>query len=270
MSIQDKKTAEDKWERHILLYLSGLYKNRWIPSHDLTHHKRVWQNAKDLTRLIEPKIQLEDSHFYEKLILSCFFHDTGLLQDTGELHGTLSRKFCEDFLRLHKDKIEFDTTKMLEAIENHDRKNYKNISGTSSVGLFEILSMADDFDAFGAIGAYRYIEIYLLRLFEPNQIAEKILYNAAGRYRNFVQILNKFKVEIPFLEPKYEKLRSLFLTGPFLEYPVTLVDWVNECIVKPRNWPEKYLVNHPEELLRNQRIISFILGYRTEETMQSF
>lgn len=248
----------------IIEYLSNLYRDQWIPSHDLSHHYRVWQNAKYFFEVIGSGSLIDDEYFSEKLIISCFFHDTGLLKDRGELHGKLSRNICENFLQQYKDKVQFDTLGMLEAIENHDKKNYQNSSDKSFNAFFDILSIADDFDAFGAIGAYRYLEIYLIRGINPNLITENILKNAAGRYSNFVQVMNKIPVQLPSVAKRYEVLRTLLSAQSYGENPESLVDWVNENIVKPKNSPTIYMQNINTKLLSNNRISSFIDKYNNE------
>ena len=42
-----------------------------------------------------------------------------------------------------------------------------------------MLSVADDLDAFGFTGIYRYSEIYLMRGINPNQLGHLIIENAA-------------------------------------------------------------------------------------------
>jgi hypothetical protein len=258
--------AENNWEKSILDYLQGLYKDRWIPSHDLMHHMRVWQNAKDLIEAFGSRLQTEDEYFFEKLIISSFFHDTGLLIDTGENHGKLSRKICEDFLQLYHEKILFDTFEMLEVIESHDKKSYQNDTDDSFTSLYNILSIADDFDAFGAIGAYRYMEIYLVRGIVPDLIPDNILKNAANRYANFVGVLNRIQIPYPKMNAKYNVLVNLFSLGSFKENPVLLVEWVNENIVKPRNYPDSYLQKINKNLVLNNRILTFICEYNKEVT----
>ena len=264
MSTQHSKLAEDKWEKSILDYLSILFKDQWIPSHDVTHHRRVWQNAKEFIRSIESKFQKEDEYFFEKLIITSFFHDTGLLRDKSELHGKLSRDICVDFLQQYQDKIRFDTSGMLEVIENHDKKNYLDSSDKSFNALFDILSIADDFDAFGAIGAYRYMEIYLMRNIKLDLIPETILINAAKRHSNFIVVLNKIQVPFPEMNAKYNELNNLFMAGSYIEDPFSLVEWVNESIVKPRKNPTTYLQNTNKEFIINERILTFILKYNEE------
>ena len=54
--------------------------------------------------------------------------------------------------------------------------------------LLNILSVADDLDAFGYTGIYRYSEIYLTRGISPKEIGNLIRENASRRYHNFEKI----------------------------------------------------------------------------------
>jgi hypothetical protein len=264
MSMLKSRVAEEKWELSIQDYLSPLYQNKWIPSHDLSHHKRVWHYARELTNKIELRIKPDDEYFYEKLILACYFHDTGLLKDTGEVHGKLSRNFCESFLQIHQDKIRFDPTDMLEAIENHDKKQYENTAAPSLINLLDVISIADDFDAFGVIGAYRYMEIYILRAMPHDEIPQKILENASSRYNNFIHVINKLEIKVPAVKPKYDELRELLLPETYKENAVSMVTWIHENIVRPKYQPDAFIKNLNKNKISNQRLLAFLSKYSSE------
>jgi hypothetical protein len=102
----------------------------------------VWQNTCRFCRISESKNRFKDNYFYEKLIIACFFHDTGLLENTGEMHGKLSRQICEKFLSMHSKKIQFDLLEVLEAIENHDNKKYELFNIAEGLNVYNILSVA--------------------------------------------------------------------------------------------------------------------------------
>ena len=80
--------------------------------------------------------------------------------DPGVKHGKHSRDLCQRFL-MENNLPENDFTDVLEAIENHDNKDYSG--NTIQNDLLTILSISDDLDAFGITGIYRYSEIYLTR-----------------------------------------------------------------------------------------------------------
>ncbi len=117
-----------------------------------------------------------------KLIIAGYLHDLGMSIDPGIRHGILSRELCKSFLKTN-NLNESEHCDVLKAIEHHDDKEY-NISGTNKNELLKILSVADDLDAFGFIGIYRYLEIYLTRGIQPEIIGYEIRKNALKRYQN--------------------------------------------------------------------------------------
>lgn len=268
MSEIDKIQAIKKWKDIIIKYLSVLYNGRWMPSHDIAHHARVWKNACIYSEYLDAENPITDIFFYEKLIIACFFHDVGLLENINELHGKSSRILCEKFLQLHADMIGFNTLEMLEAIENHDDKNYDGYAERLNVGLKDILIAADDFDALGAIGAYRYVEIYLLRAVESQLIPSRILDNALKRYKNFVRLNEQIPFDINMIESKFQTLNTFFLTATFNEKPVSLVNWININIVMPKKEPYAYLHDIYKKSISNSRIQTFIQSY-IHETIES-
>ena len=76
-----------------------------------------------------------------------------------------------------------DYKDVLETIENHDNKDYPQAAEGISA-LLNVLSVADDLDAFGFTGIYRYSEIYLARGINPLKLGNLIRENAAGRFEN--------------------------------------------------------------------------------------
>ena len=106
--------------------------------------------------------------------------------DPGIKHGFHSRELCIKFLQEHNLQIA-NFSDVLEAIENHDNKEYAGIDSAND--LLAILSVSDDLDAFGYIGIYRYSEIYLTRGIEPEKIGPLIRDNAEKRFQNFVRSL---------------------------------------------------------------------------------
>ena len=139
-------TVEQKWMDRLFLCVKKEFQNIWLPSHDEQHHMRVWQHAKNL--VIDTGLK-PDLSFLENLILACFFHDIGMVVTLDEDHGKASRKICETFLLKRHTPASF--SEALEAIEHHDDKNYTRSKKPSSF-LLEYLTIADDLDAFGAIG----------------------------------------------------------------------------------------------------------------------
>jgi hypothetical protein len=103
--------------------------------------------------------------------------------DHGIRHGQYSRNICKTFLKENNPQNK-DYDDVLETIENHDIKDY---SGNRTFNeLHTILSAADDLDAFGFIGIYRYAEIYLLRGVNHGEIGKLIIENATKRFDHFL------------------------------------------------------------------------------------
>jgi hypothetical protein len=147
---------------------------------------RVWSFARELIcELSYLGIYLNRNEI-SLLMLSVFFHDTGLTQTLDEDHGWQSRKLCEIFLEENSAIFNYDTTIALNAIEQHDKKKEhalnENISDRS---LLKILTICDDLDAFGLRGIFRYAEIYLLRGISEKTLSNKVLQNLELRLEAF-------------------------------------------------------------------------------------
>ena len=258
--------AQEVWEEEVLRHCSGLFDGHWLPSHDIGHHQRVWKNACLLAPYFKPDGEggaLES--FFEQLLIACYFHDLGLLREKGPRHGRESRLICEFFLNLHSDKIRFNITDLLEAIEHHDDKDYNLVRDTSHSILYQILTLADDLDAFGAMGCYRYIEIYLMRGLKSNEIPDLIIENAENRYRNFVEIINDTSFPLQLIDKKYSVLTGLLSSGIYSSSPEGLVEWIEKHIVQTRVNPMKFLSNIEWELITDKRIKEFISEFLSEQ-----
>jgi len=254
--------AEQKWKSKIIQYLSKLYAGHWLPSHDIDHHHRVWKNACVLS--YESEYPSQDEYFFEQLLIACFFHDTGLLKDRGEVHGKLSREICENFLSQNVELINFALDDLLEAIEYHDDKSYGNTIETSFNSIYRLLTIADDLDALGAIGTYRYVEIYLVRNLQFETIPMQILNNISQRFNYFMRSKYGSKVSRAKFRIKYNTIRSLLSDDSFSEDPITLIQWINHEIILPQKDPLHYILSLDTKLNTNKRIRTFISEFSTE------
>jgi len=173
-------------EKEYLQTLEDFFTEKWgntrLFSHDVDHHRRVWRYAKELLEEINSHGETFDPEFPGKLLIACYMHDLGMSVDPEIRHGIHSRELCRLFLK--KNNLdESDYRDLLDAVENHDNKEYSpNESAKNEI--LRILSAADDLDAFGYIGIFRYIEIYLARGIRPEVIGFEIKRNALGRFRN--------------------------------------------------------------------------------------
>jgi Predicted HD superfamily hydrolase len=174
--------AEQRFIPALELFFNSVYADIKLPSHGIDHHRRVWKYAKELLQNIGSEEISTDLFFVEKLLIACYLHDIGMAIDPGERHGLHSRRLCEQFLSVNKLDLS-DFQDVLEAIDNHDNKEYSDSQANNRLLL--ILSVADDLDAFGYIGVYRYFEIYLARGIQPEKIGPMARDNAKKRFKNF-------------------------------------------------------------------------------------
>jgi hypothetical protein len=176
------ESAEIKYRQILENYFIIAWGNTILYSHDIDHHRRVWHYTKELLNEISISGENISPVLPEKLIIASYLHDLGMSIDPGTRHGILSRELCKSFLKTN-NLYESEHCDVLKAIEHHDDKDYK-ISGNNNNELLKILSVADDLDAFGFIGIYRYMEIYLTRGIQPEIIGYEIRKNARKRYQN--------------------------------------------------------------------------------------
>ncbi|MFO7659105.1 MAG: HD domain-containing protein [Bacteroidales bacterium] len=167
-----------------------LFVEKPLPSHDHTHHLRVWLHARNLlNELAGERFKLTDREIV-KLIIAVFFHDTGLTKTYKSTHGLESRMICQQYLTQKDDISEEDRLEILEAVEKHDDKSY--IFSRNKTDLFSLLSVSDDLDAYGAIGVYRYFEIYKLRGINEALIPSRVYENITKRFafleKNFLHL----------------------------------------------------------------------------------
>jgi len=179
------ESAEKKYRQILEEYFNEIWNGTVLISHGIDHHRRVWHHAKELLAEIIGSGSKIIPELPEKLIIACYMHDIGMSADRSIRHGRKGVEICKQFLlRNHLDEANFK--EVLYAIENHDNKEYINYSPEDAI--LTILSVADDLDAFGFIGIYRYTEIYLTRGVASHLLGYRIRENAEKRYMNFISI----------------------------------------------------------------------------------
>lgn len=201
------ESAELRFKQVLEDFFVSLYDEKNLISHGIDHHRRVWNYAKELltTRLIQSK--LRPACDPSKLIIACYLHDIGMSVEPGPRHGILSRELCHQFLKKY-NLPEYLYEDVLDTIENHDRKDYTSKSGSKD--LLTVLSVADDLDAFGFTGIYRYSEIYLTRGINQAQLGHLILENAEMRFKNFEDIYGFQNFYVKFHRKRYGILTDFF------------------------------------------------------------
>lgn len=182
-------SAENQYKQILEEFFISVYNEKSLSSHGIDHHRRVWNYSKELLSAIPSEMTPDFLKLPANLIIASYMHDIGISVDPGIKHGKHSRDICARFLLEH-GLSQNDFTEVLEAIENHDNKDYASNSFMNM--LLKILSVADDLDAFGCTGIFRYSEIYLTREIGFDKIGSMILENARKRYDNFIKTFGSF------------------------------------------------------------------------------
>jgi len=200
-------SAENRFRQVLEDFFVTIYHEKSLISHGIEHHRRVWKNARQLSCSLSTGNKIFNETFADNLIIVCFMHDIGMAIDPGFIHGRHSKALCIRFLREQNLQVE-DFTDVLETIENHDNKEY---NGTNEAkDLLLVLSVADDLDAFGFTGIYRYSEIYLERKIDFSSIGHKIRENARKRFDNFEKYFGFSEELYEVHKLRYELLDSFF------------------------------------------------------------
>lgn len=227
--------VEKVWYKPIKNYITTLYVGTHLPSHDVGHHIRVWEICKALMFELNKCGFSFAKSFVENAIVASLFHDTGLIVDRSEKHGLASRKFCEQFF---KENPTFTLSEMdvtLDAIEHHDDKSLKEIKSISiseGVSLTRLVSSADDLDAYGYIGIFRYLEIYLLRNVPFEQLPQKVMLNLWDRFANFENYFSAFPKLLDSQRQRFNVTYSFFSKlYKNEEDSVKIADALKNCLI---------------------------------------
>ncbi|RPH34542.1 MAG: HD domain-containing protein [Bacteroidales bacterium] len=234
--------SEQKWLKPLYKHTKTLFEKTHLPSHDAEHHLRVWLHCRGL--LIElHKAGIKTTHdTIDNAIVACFFHDTGLTLDMSERHGLLGRKLCEEYFNQNPKLKISDMVEVLEAIEMHDDKS-KRVSTASThytmKTILRLVSAADDLDALGYIGVFRYLEIYLKRGIPEREIPKKVTVNLRNRFSNFLNTysgLHKYSEKEKFRYKEtydfFTELDSLFYQDSIIEdSQLAVFKTLKECLV---------------------------------------
>jgi HD superfamily phosphodiesterase len=212
MNLEQKiVSAEEKYLQILEEFFIEKWGNTLLFSHNISHHRRVWQYAKELIEKNKPENKNITLVFIQKLLIACYMHDLGMSVDPNVRHGIHSRKLCKLFL-LKTNLSELKFVDVLDAVEYHDDKEYKTQEFNNNE-ILQLLMVADDLDAFGYIGIYRYLEIYIARNIRAEVIGDEIRQNALARFQNFELKYSNF----PDLIAKHRR-RFLILDDFFVRY----------------------------------------------------
>ena len=199
-------SAELRFRQILEDFFISVYDERSLPSHGISHHRRVWSFAMELLDL-PCYCKAANENLVVRLIIASYLHDIGMCVEKGMRHGKHSRDFSTKFLKENNLNPE-DFSDMLDAIENHDRKDYL-IQSTDNL-LLTLLSLADDLDAFGFTGIYRYTEIYHLREIKPEFLGYRIQENAKVRFDNLEKTLSICNEFVQKHKTRYKILDNFF------------------------------------------------------------
>lgn len=205
--------AEASWLDDLYSNAEALFRRTSLPSHDHSHHLRVWNLCKVLIREIATFNTGIDESLVEGVLIAAFFHDLGMVYSTREDHGHLGAELCLKWFK-HRDRKwpeKFD--EIIRAIELHDRKD-EQIQDSFQKGtppeILTILAVADDLEALGIIGIYRYAEIYLRRGISLEELGERILKNASNRFENISRACLLCGRIREYSRRQYDELRQFF------------------------------------------------------------
>jgi HD superfamily phosphodiesterase len=207
---QTIKSAEQQYRQILEDYFISVYDEPALPSHGIAHHRRVWGMARELLFTLGKHKILTEPWLPRCLIIAAYLHDIGMTIDHGPRHGHHSVDLYRKFLEVH-NLHETDFPGLAGAIEGHDNKDYQGT--TSGLSLQTILSVADDLDAFGVIGIYRYLEIYGLRGVKPGLLGPVIRENAGKRFDNFRNLFSFNQSLVDKHEARYNILNEFFMNS---------------------------------------------------------
>jgi len=264
------ESAEHQFKQILEEFFISVYNEKTLPSHGIEHHRRVWRYARELVINIEQHNINFDPDFPVNLIIACYLHDIGMSVDHGIKNGHHSKELCIEFLK--KNNLEENRSKnLLSAIENHDNKEYQ--SSAAQFDLLTILSVADDLDALGFVGIYRYSEIYLARGISLNEIGSLILKNAEKRFGNFetyfgnvdsifLKHKNRYNILKNFFENYNRQVSSYHFGSQYLAGYCGVLELLFELITDKKELNEIYL--EVENTYDNQIIKWFFDRLRLE------
>lgn len=205
--------AENQWLEKLKTFLDEIYIDTFLPSHDQTHHLRTWKAAKEILLEIAEFNDSIPADFVEAVLLASLFHDTGITQTRGLEHGLKGKKIYLKYIDENCKKPPAMHAKIARAIEMHDQKTenlFTPFHWDKTPDLLTLVSIADDMDALGTIGIYRFAEIYLHRGTSLKSLGMVLLDNVSTRYNNFSKATSLIPSLVKKAKPKYQEIITFY------------------------------------------------------------
>ncbi len=241
--------AEHKWLGEVYGYCRQCFSTAYLPSHDETHHLRAWHFARELIPGYHKIIRPLSRDQVEGILLAVMLHDTGMSETIDFTHGHASRRLSEIFFSRTPDPPALSRA-ILEAIEKHDDKDYSSLpSAVSDEGIIlSLLSLADDMEAFGFTGVFRYYEIYVMRAIPTGQLAGRVLPNLDHRFRSMQAQLASWPDILGKQKKRYLITRNFFVSLQEKDPGAREVIEVFEKYIRiPREKPERVIPEIPKQ-----------------------
>ncbi|MCK5136355.1 MAG: HD domain-containing protein [Bacteroidales bacterium] len=250
------KRAEERWLNTLHNHAAGLFSGTFLPSHDHTHHRRVWNICRSLLTEIAVFNSHMDESLVEGVLIAAYFHDLGMVHSTKQEHGKLGRDICENYFKDKQIEPPSRFEELLDAIERHDIKEeriYSGIDPGNAPDILSILSISDDLEALGIIGVYRYAEIYLQRGIDLMSLGISILENVSTRFNNISKscincpgIVKAYRQQYTELVSFYDRYNQQLLleSNPEEVFSghIGVVNYIRKLSVEGRTGPESYLL----------------------------
>ncbi|MBN2699297.1 MAG: HD domain-containing protein [Bacteroidales bacterium] len=264
------RQAEEQWLDLLEKQAQNAFSGTFLPSHDVSHHRRVWDYSKMLLEEISSGNDLIDRDLVEGLLISSFFHDLGMTENKTADHGRVSRQHCEYFFGAERVPRPVNHEEILHAVEYHDQKNNgpgMPIPLLEKPPLLTLLSIADDLDALGITGIYRYAEIYLHRGIGIKKIGICVLENVTTRFHHFeescihypeiVESQRKRYAEIVNFYDQYnQQLVSEPEPGAEKTGPVGIINYIRQLSVDQSVHPFDYIRS-----IKDPRMTKFVRDF---------
>lgn len=255
--------VEQKQLNALYKYIANVFVNTNLPSHDAQHHLRVWLHCRGLIiELHKAGVEIPQE-LIENAIVACFFHDSGLTIDIGEMHGKLGGQICRDYYNQHPNFSVKNIDAVVQAIESHDDKSVKSAVVTKPedmVCLNRLVSTADDLDAIGIIGVFRYTEIYLKRGIPEHEVPKKVIKNLKNRFTSFT---NGYSSLHRFTDK--QRLRYIDTVNFFTELDSQMIQVINTAD------SQRAVFNIlKEQLVEKEKTIDDTIGYAMEKITASY